>query len=140
MYLVVIYWLKGKQVKEAVDDIRIPSTTVKLIYKNLRQRGSIHYSTLDIRLGGPGIICQIDETKLNHKPKYNVGNWPETDLWAFGIVDTSYSPGLGYALIMDKRDKATLYPIFHSDQWPANAAIQREIGYETDSVNHSLNF
>ncbi|KAI5154118.1 hypothetical protein ENBRE01_3300 [Enteropsectra breve] len=110
----------------------------------------MYYHLLNSKLGGPGIVCQIDETKLNHKPKYNVGNWLRTELWAFGIVDTSYSPSLGYTLIVDQRNKRTLYPIIqriclsgtiiHSDQRPAYAAIQRELGFETDSVNHSLNF
>ncbi|KAI5153800.1 hypothetical protein ENBRE01_3268, partial [Enteropsectra breve] len=111
VYLIAIYWLKGKQIKEAVDDTRVSRTTCQNIYKNLRQRVSTYYHSLNLKLGGPGIICQIDETKLNHEPKYSVGNWPDTELWAFGIVDTSYSPSLGYALIVEHRDKRTLYPI-----------------------------
>lgn len=122
-------------------------------------------------LGGPGVIVQIDESLFNHKPKvllrkftananvydivfvllqYHRGRRAEIENWVFGMVDTSYSPSLGYMQIVDRRDAATLLPIIrahtapgtivHSDEWAAYSRIDREIPHlQHQTVNHSVN-
>ena len=102
-----------------------------------------------IRLGGPGVIVQIDESCFSHKPKHHRGRAPEHPIWVFGIVDTSYQPAVGYMEIVEKRDAETLLPIIqavvdrksiiHSDEWKAYSSLQRS-GYQHSTVNHSLNF
>ncbi|KAI4293366.1 hypothetical protein PAPHI01_2640, partial [Pancytospora philotis] len=103
-----------------------------------------------VRLGGPGIICQVDESLFVHKQKYHVGRVAETERWVFGIVDTSFSPSKGYMVEVSDRTAETMFPIMqrvirpgsiiHSDRWKAYARIQEKLGFAHQSVNHSLNF
>ena len=94
-------------------------------------------------LGGQGVIVQVDESLFRHKPKitqkhvvnpililqHHSGRATTSEVWVFGIVDTSYQPALGYMEIVQCRDAATLLPIIqahtapgsivHSDDWAA---------------------
>ena len=82
-----------------------------------------------IRLGGPGVVCQIDESLFCHKQKNHVGRVSENQIWVFGIADTSFRPAKVYIEIVPDRSAATLIPIIHrvirpgtiihSDQWGA---------------------
>ena len=102
------------------------------------------------KLGGPGVIIEIDESLFRHKPKYHRGRAPQNELWVFGMVDTSYTPCRGYMEIVERRDAATLIPIIeqhvapgsiiHSDQWRAYAQLQNDPRFTYRSVNHSENF
>ena len=84
------------------------------------------------------------------KRKYQRGRCPKDEIWVFGTVDTSYSPALGYMEIVEKRDAKTLLPIIqsvvlpgsvvHSDEWRAYRNIERDLGLEHSTVNHSKNF
>ena len=102
-----------------------------------------------IRLGGPGVIVQADESCFSHKPKHHRGRGPQKTQWVFGIVDTSTSPAIGYMELVDTRDAETLLPIInsvvepgsivHTDEWRAYRGIMR-MGMEHKTVNHSGNF
>lgn len=69
----------------------------------------------------------------------------------FGLVDTSYSPALGYMEVVQRRDAATLLPIIqahtapgtiiHSDDWRAYSRVASLPTVATHGVvNHSLHF
>ena len=100
-----------------------------------------------MKLGGPGVICQIDESAFSHKPKYHRGRAPKSEIWVFGIVDTSFTPGRAYLQIVEDRSAATLLPIIrdvckpgtiiHSDSWAAYSSIKRDLGFTHQQVNHS---
>ncbi|KAG0434044.1 hypothetical protein DMUE_5325 [Dictyocoela muelleri] len=80
-----------------------------------------------IILGGPGIICQVDESLFCHKAKYNRGRRGEDRIWVFGICDTSFVSAKGYIQIVSNRSADVLLPIIsrvcregtiiHSDEW-----------------------
>ena len=101
-----------------------------------------------IVLGGQGIIVEVDESLFWHKPKVAnpITNWSmlkfsmftlqhhhgratTTEVWVFGIVDTSSQPALGYRQVVQRCDAATLLPIIQahiapglivqSDNWAA---------------------
>ena len=71
-------------------------------------------------------------------------------VWVVGIVDPSTTPAKGYLQIVKKRDASTLLPIIGrvvrqgstvcSDQWKAYYNIQRDLGLQHLTVNHSLHF
>ena len=104
----------------------------------------------NIRLGGPNVIVQIDESLFNHKPKYHHGRRPHHEQWVYGLVDTSTRPCIGYMELVGCRNAATLLPIIrdhtqpgtivHSDQWRAYAQIQSSLNLQHSTVNHSRNF
>ncbi|KAK3743033.1 hypothetical protein QZH41_013366 [Actinostola sp. cb2023] len=48
-----------------------------------------------ILFGVPNSIVQCDESKFNHKPKYNRGR-RNADVWVFGIVTTEFQRTRGY--------------------------------------------
>ena len=81
------------------------------------------------RLGGPGVIVQIDDILFCHKAKYNRGRRSSKEQWLVGLTETSAKPAITYMQTVDKRDVDTLLPIIqrvvqpgtiiHSDQWRA---------------------
>ena len=95
-------------------------------------------------------MVQIVFFVFSHKVKYHRGRGPASPIWVFGMVDTQYSPAIGYMEIVPSRDAATLLPIIarivrpgsiiHSDQWRAYANIQRDLGFIHRTVNHSRHF
>ena len=100
-------------------------------------------------MGGPGIICEVDESMFSYKPKNHRGRSPEEPRWVFGIFDTSFLPALSYMEFVENRSAETLIPIIqricipgtiiHADGWRAYQALPN-FGYAFSSVNHSLNF
>ncbi|KAI4293382.1 hypothetical protein PAPHI01_2656, partial [Pancytospora philotis] len=103
-----------------------------------------------VRLGGHGVLCQVDESLFCHKQKYHVGRVAKEQVWVFGIADTSRSPCIGYMQIVRPRNEETLLPIIAdicrpgttvaSDMWRAYRNLSRKLGLEHRMVNHSLNF
>ena len=83
--------------------------------------------------------------------QHHRGRPPASDMWVFGICDTSHTPALGYMEVVATRDAATLLPIIqahvapgtvvHSDQW---AAYNQVSGLPPvaahNTVNHSITF
>ena len=83
--------------------------------------------------------------------QHHRGRATRSEVWVFGMVDTSQEPALGYMEIVAKRDAATLLPIINShvasgttvwsDQWAAYnrvSTLPNVNGHGT--VNHSLEF
>ena len=123
-------------------------------------------------LGGPGVIIQVDESLFRHKPKviitlhiqitctpygntfvlqYHRGRSTSTDMWVFGMCDTSHSPALGFMHLVPNRTAATLLPIIqshvapgtiiHSDQGSMYNRVGSLPGVASHgTVNHSIEF
>lgn len=129
VWTVVIRWMTSMQISEVVREHGICRDTVRAIYARLRSLVKQDPEADPIRLGGPGIICQIDESLFSHKQKYHRGRVSETQSWVFGIADTSTSPARFYMEVVEARNAETLLPIIarvcrpgtviHSDQWDA---------------------
>ena len=93
------------------------------------------------------VNCQLDESCFSHKPKFHRGRRPTTEIWVFGIVDTSFRPSRAHLEIVRKRDAATLLPIIervcrpgtivHTDSWAAYRNNQTQSGFQHHQVNHS---
>ncbi len=146
MYL----WCERTSVTHAYRQLNISEKTVIDIYSFFREICSNHFVRNPVKLGGNGVIVQIDESCFSHKPKHHRGRPPTTPLWIFGIVDTSTSPGVGYMEIVERRNEDILLPIIekiirrgsiiYSDQWKAYQNITNKLGYTHETVNHSLHF
>ena len=100
-------------------------------------------------LGGPGVICQIDESCFKTRPKHHRGR-NRGELWVFGIADTSRSPAIGHMEVVDQHDAATLLPIIHqnvrpgttiwSNGWAAYRQVANDGRYNFQWVNHQEYF
>ena len=145
-----MYWLVRKYA------ISYTSEKAKVIANSaVYQRVQVVCSTKllqhSIKLGGPGVVVQIDESLYRHKPKNHRGRVTQNEVWVFGLVDTSHTPALVYMQVVPQRDAAILLPnvqahslpgtIIHSDQWAAHRRVASlpNVAYH-DTVNHSVEF
>ena len=102
-----------------------------------------YFQKFPIRLGGPHINVQLDETKLNCNAKSQRDSGPRKACWALCIVYSSYSPSKGYIELVDKRDSFTLLTIISRivrpgstiviDEWRAYNEISKTRIYEHSS-------
>ena len=146
---IVILWSEGRQLKDIIKEYGYSKKALISVIEKLRDIAINYFATSGIRLGGPGSLCQIDETLLAHKRKYNRGRVPSEEIWAFGIADTSYTPARCYIEIVPDRSASTLLPIIskickpgteiHSDGWKAYYNISK-LGYAHEIVVHETNF
>ena len=97
------------------------------------------------RIGGPGIIVQIDESKVG-KRKYHRGYRVEGQ-WVFGGIEEESRKC--FLVPVEDRTEATLLPIIKkwiepgtvivSDCWKSYSKLS-ENGYQHETVNHSKEF
>jgi hypothetical protein len=59
---------------QAVQKLGLAENTVVDWYNCLREICSADLTKMDLRIGGPGIIVEMNESNLKKKPKHNVGN------------------------------------------------------------------
>ena len=150
LWTVILMWSEDEPVCKVAGRYGISRIVVKRIYDKLRSIISLHLSNDPIRLGGPGTICQIDESLFSHKQKYHRGRIARDPIWVFGIVDTSFKPARGFMEVVANRSADVLLPIIsrvcrpetviHSDQWAAYRQIQDRCGLSHRTVNHSVHF
>lgn len=145
------YWASQTPLHIAVEHLGISLVSLISHYNFCRDICSWKLIQQPIRLGGPGIVVQIDESVFV-KAKYNIGHaMQRQQRWVFGIYDTITKQG--YITFVNSRDEATLLPIIeqvvipgsiiHSDQWAAYNGISRlphPQPYQHLTVNHSVNF
>lgn len=146
----IYYWCNKEPVTRTEAYLNQTRKTVSAVYDHCRLVVNSFLANNPILLGGPGVICQIDESAFTHKCKAHRGRAPEKTVWVFGIVDTSFKPARGYMEIVPDRSRETLLPIIgricrpgteiHSDEWGAYRLIQERLGFEHKTVNHSACF
>ena len=142
-------WLGTSTQEEILREVDVDAQVLSNFFSLIRKTCAIYFTRNPVRLGGEGVICQIDESLFRHKPKNHVGRYPENEVWVFGIADTSYTPSRVYMQVVPNRTAATLLPIIteicrtgtiiYSDQWRAYNGIYLQ-GFIHNTVNHSLHF
>lgn len=150
VFSVIFLWAENKAFCDIAKDLNMNHMTISKIIKRLREKIQDHLINAPIKLGGPGKVCQIDESLFLHKVKYNRGRRPSEQVWVFGIADISRSPSRFFLSVVPDGSARTLFPIIsavclpgttiHSDCWAAYLRISSDLGYEHETVNHSLNF
>ncbi|ORD95800.1 Y132A [Hepatospora eriocheir] len=104
-----------------------------------------------LRLGGDGMVVQIDESLFRHKQKYYRCRQPEKEIQAFGLADVSFTPAKISLHVVPNRAASTLLPIIeevclpgsviYSDEWRACARIgNSNFRFSHFTVNHSETF
>jgi len=100
--------------------------------------------------GRSAVMC--DESKFNHKTKYNRGRRIPA-VWVFGILSMERSSARGYYKVVERRDRATLLPIIaeclqpgsevHTDDWGAYQRLEQHLTNHVARyrvVVHAANF
>jgi transposase-like protein len=145
------FWVLKISCDQMCIILALSKPTVIKYMKLFRRVCSLQLLRMDMRVGGPGTIVQIDESVI-YRPKYHRGHALfETQKWIFGIYEPHCKKGL--ILFVPDRSAATLLPLImrfilpgseiHSDQWAAYRGISDlpvEPAYVHRTVNHSLHF
>ncbi|KRH94410.1 hypothetical protein M153_27000010063 [Pseudoloma neurophilia] len=71
-------------------------------------------------LGGPNQIVEINQSLFVHKTDYDVGKFAETQVWVFGIADTTFTPAKVYLEVVESRSAQRLLPIIKRAVLPAS--------------------
>ena len=73
LWTVILMWSEDEPVCRVANRYGMSRIVVKKIYDKLRGIISLHLANDPIRLGGAGIICQVDESLFCHKVKAHRG-------------------------------------------------------------------
>ena len=143
------YWFRNIQMKIPEEELDISVSLVKKIYKDCRMFAYRMFYSNDNLLGGPGVICQIDESMFKYRQKYHRGRLSSENRWVFGIVDTTTTLAKYYVQRVENRSKNVLIQIItqrirrgsiiFSDEWKVYNTIKNE-GFKHYTVNHRFNF
>ena len=90
--IMIELWCAEYSIKAIVKDYRYVKSTVVRFTLKLRERVRAYYASNMMRLGDPGIICQLDESLIVHKVKNHTGRPASSNVWLFGIADCSVKP------------------------------------------------
>ena len=67
--LLMYWWARNYPVTDAASEAEVTEASACAVYQWLREVCTTRLLHTPIRLGGPGIVVQIDESLMNHKPK-----------------------------------------------------------------------
>ena len=125
----------------------VSNHTVSDYYGFYRQLVADSLEEIDCRIGGPGIIVEIDESKFGTR-KHNRGHRVE-GVWVVGGVERTLEKKV-FVCKIESRNAATLRDvisrfvlpgsIIYSDMWRGYANIEEELGLQHHTVNHSVEF
>lgn len=148
--LLLFCWFENLLVKNTVSFSGCSRHTVIKFYDMIRTKICLFMNNNQLKLGGEGVVVQIDESMFRHKPKYHRGRSTGEEIWVFGLVDTSYRPGKGFMCIVPNRTQATFLPIIQrvclpgsiiwSDQWRGYMNLSTFIDLDHFTVNHRQGF
>ena len=62
------------------------------------------------KLGGPNVICQVNESFFSHKQNYHKGR-SSKEICGFGIVNNSFKSAKGYVEVVSRRSTYQRLPI-----------------------------
>ena len=145
--LIAYLWL-SKAIYSAILDTTGHSTvTVTGFMKSCHELITETLDAEDEMIGGPGIVVEIDESKFG-KRKYRRGHAVE-GVWVFGGIERM-DEKRAFVEIAEDKTAATLLnaitrhvregSIIYSDLWSSYVNINRDLGFEHFTVNHSENF
>ena len=140
-------WSNHNSVASASTATGVSERAIIQNYQYLRNVCSGKLMSVDEKLGGPGIVVQIDESLFRHK--YQRGSRPASEQWVLGIADTSYKPAKVHMEMVASRNAETVLPIIRrkvaagsiirSDQWRAYQGLGNDVAYTYEPLNHSEN-
>ena len=112
----ILLWSRCFKFVDISKSVKISAPVYIRLRKYLISKISDYYILNPIKLGGPNVIVQVDETKLNHNVKLHRSRGPISPAWCLCIVDTSTMPARGFATMIPDRTAATIIPITQCDK------------------------
>ena len=139
-------WLQGVKPHSIQKMMGVSPNTVADFNNFYRQLTIDSLEEEDTKIGGPGIVVEIDEAKLG-KCKYNRGH-PVNGVWVLGGVERTPQRKV-FLTYVEKRDAPTLLSIIsqhvlegtiiYTDMWASYRDLEA-LGFRHSTVNHSLYF
>lgn len=140
-------WLDKASVDTAMSFTGHSSHTVSIFWKHFRQLVASSLDIEDTVIGGPGIVVQVDETKLGRR-KYHRGHRVEGVWVVVGVELTDLRKV--FIVPVEKRDASSLREIItthvvpgsiiQSDCWRGYDWLNTNIDFVHQTVNHSIGF
>lgn len=106
--------------------------------------GSLFHWTMN------GILIFFSAAAVSSWAQFQRGRRPRGERWVLGLFDTQYDPARPYLQLVRRRDARTLLTIIqrhvqpgslvYTDEWAAYRQMQRVLGFNHQTVNHSVNF
>lgn len=120
------------------------SKTICAFNAHFRQLVADSLDETDVKIGGSGVIVEVDETKLG-KRKYNRGHRVE-GVWVVGGIERTMERKV-FLVQVENRSADTLLGIIerhvlpgsvvHTDLWRGYSALDDSFDYSHRTVNHS---
>lgn len=140
-------WLNRNSQTQAANETGCSTSTVTSFFSHFRTLVSSTLHDDDTKIGGQGVIVEIDETKLG-KRKYHRGHRVD-GVWI--LVGVEKTPERKVFLQrIENRSATTLERVIqehvlegsvvHTDLWRGYQGIEQNLGLLHRSVNHSLHF
>jgi transposase-like protein len=140
-------WLQGESRDAAVLSSKVNKETITEWYLAFREMVATSLREVGCRIGGPGIIVQVDETKLGRR-KYYRGHKVE-GVWVVCGIERTVESKI-FCVQVDSRDAGTLNNIIRqhviegsevwTDGWKGYNGIAESCRVRHSVVNHSLFF
>jgi len=144
---VAYLWLAGDSHKQILLKTSHSANTISDYLRMFRDLVSEHVKESTEKIGGPGIIVEIDESKFG-KRKYHKGHHVE-GVWVFGGVERTPERKI-FVMSVPDRKEGTLLNILHqyvekgsiiySDCWASYKNINNKLQFDHETVNHSKEF
>jgi transposase-like protein len=145
--MLAYFWLNEIQWSAAVTTTGFAQKTVTRFYWLFRRLAATSLSEIDTVIGGPGIIVEVDETKLGRR-KYHCGHRVD-GVWVIVGVERTADRRVFMVPVEDRsantireiiRAHVTPGSIVHTDGWRGYFGIDVECSVIHRTVNHQEGF
>lgn len=140
-------WISGVGRDSAIIISGHSPNTVTIFYKHFRQLVCEALNDEDMIIGGPGIIIEVDETKLG-KRKYNRGHRVD-GVWALVGIERTLEKKI-FIIPIENRSSEIIDnilckhvkegSIIYTDCWKGYQNLQIKFNFQHETVNHSKEF
>lgn len=145
--LLAYLWLNKVPTRSMILMSGMSSKTVCAFTGHFRQLVADSLDEEQCTIGGPGIVVEIDESKLG-KRKYNTGHRVD-GVWVFGGIERTPEKKVFMAKVANRNQETLLEAInrfirpgsiIFSDMWRGYINLEAILGMEHRVVNHSREF
>jgi transposase-like protein len=140
-------WLNEVQWKAAVGMSGMSDRTITKYYSHFRKLVASMVEEESIKIGGPGVIVEIDETKLG-KRKYNRGHRVD-GIWVIVGVERTPERRVFLVPVLNRNSDTCIEiirnhvipgSVIYTDGWRGYSQIQNQLELQHYTVNHSQGF